>query len=98
MKNEPSRTVSFRLKAADFQLLAQMSGNGESAGDCAKRLVLAALHDEQNAAVLEELTELKQELLDLRDHLPVVLVALLCDAGKVAKPDAEAFVHEILGD
>ena len=101
MKREPpSKTVSFRLKAADYELLQQAAGNGESAGDCAKRLVLAALEDEQStaSALLEELTELKSDFLALREALPVLVAALLCDAGKVAKSDAEAFVDELLGD
>ena|SRR5437879_6885943 len=98
MKNEPSTTVSFRLMPRDFKLLVHASADSESPGECARRLVLAALNDEQRSALLEELTEVKAELLSLREKLGGITVAILCDAGKVAKNDAEEFVAELMGE
>jgi hypothetical protein len=98
MKSELSKTVSFRLTADDFRLLNQATVNGESAGDCARRLLLASLHEELLAAIHEELAEVKSELSSLRDKLATLAVAVLCDAGRVQKHDAEAFVAEVMGD
>jgi hypothetical protein len=96
MRNEPSTTISFRLLPADVKLLLRAAARGESPGECARRLLLSALSNEERTALLEELTELKGELLGLREKLGAITVALLCDAGKVAKNDAEEFVAEIM--
>ena len=98
MKNEPSTTVSFRLMPQDLKLLVHASAGNESPGECARRLVLACLNDEERSALLEELAEVKAELQSLRQKLGGITVAILCDAGKVTRSDAEEFVSDLMGE
>ena len=95
MKNETSTTVSFRLLSGDFKLLAEASVAGESPGECARRLLLAALNDAYQVSLMESLVDLKAELETLHARIAKLAVALLVDAGKCQIADAEQFVTEM---
>ena len=91
MKNETSTTVSFWLLSGDFKLLAEAS----VAGECARRLLLAALNDAYQVSLMESLVDLKAELETLHARIAKLAVALLVDAGKCQIADAEQFVTEM---
>jgi hypothetical protein len=90
--------VAFRLPVSELTLLTEEAAKyGLSPGSYARRLVLQAITDTDRLRLFDELTELRQTVLRLRDDLGTATIALLADAGKASAEEATEFVKAKLG-
>src|SRR5438552_17155311 len=91
----PSSTavISYRL---DSETAKALSGEAEKLGvsshELARRALLEWLTDQERHRVRRSLSRVRNELLKLRADLKEVVIAILCDAGKLEKQDAEDWV------
>jgi len=92
-----SATVTFRLTPSEkTRLAADAERAGVSAGDHARRLVLAALDGGEAAQLREDIEVLRTELARLHKDLANSVLVLLEEAGKMSRPQASHWAHEHL--
>jgi hypothetical protein len=95
----PSTTViSYRLDPEAAKALsaeAQKLGLA-SAHELARRVLLEWLTDQERHHLRQSLSRLHKDVLKLREDLKQAVIAILCDAGKLEKEDAEDWVNRTL--
>ena len=87
--------ISYRLDpVAAKELSAEATKLGlTSSHELARRVLLEWLTDEERHHVRRSLAHVRKELLKLRADLKLAVIAVLCDAGKLEKQDAEDWVN-----
>jgi hypothetical protein len=86
--------VSYGLDAeAADELSAEAKKLGISPHELARRVLLDWLSDKERHATEEALADLRAEVAKLRADLKEGFVAILCDAGKLEREDAEDWVN-----
>lgn len=97
MKRDDSKTISFRLDVDDHRrLLKAAEGVDTSPGKYARKLVLDALDDASGVAVAAGFEEIQDGIRTLREDIATALTAVLVNAAKVKREDAERWVRETL--
>lgn len=85
--------VSYRL---DSEAAAELSGEAKNLGisphELARRVLLDWLSDHERHATVQALSELTAEVAKVRADLKEAMVAILCDAGRCTREDAEEWV------
>jgi hypothetical protein len=86
--------VGYRLDSeAAAELSAEAKKLGISPHELARQVLLDWLSDKERHATEKALSELRAEVAKLRADLKEGFVALLCDAGKLEREDAEDWVN-----
>ena len=94
---QQAQTVSFRLGEPLLSALVERAEQeGESRGECARRIVAAALQDEMSLEVLRELEATRRELARLRDDLATSLESVLLNIGHIRPEEIQAFLSRTL--
>jgi hypothetical protein len=89
--------VGFRLDEFHGRLLAAEARRRQmSPGECARALVTEAITDSVRGQLLDQVGELRQAVVRLRDSLATAVVAILTDAGKAEVEEAREFVRDHL--
>lgn len=97
MKRDDSQTISFRLDADDHRRLLKAAESVDaSPGKYARKLVLDALNDAAALANEAAFDEIQDGLRTLREDIATALTAVLINAAKVKREDAERWVREAL--
>lgn len=92
-----SPSLSFRLpEAIHSQLSAAATASGQSIGELARVLLVAAVQDEDRYRVLNEVQEVRRELARLRGDLATVLETVLLNVTKASEESVRAWVGEKL--
>lgn len=93
-----SRLISFRLSEPINALLeVEAAKSRESVGECARRLLIAQLQDEERRLVLEGVHELRRQLQTVHDRVGVSLELVLLNLFPGTSRDAHRqFVRENL--
>jgi hypothetical protein len=92
-----SAVISYRLNAETARALAAEAEKlGLSSHELARRALLEWLTDQERHQVRRSLARFRNELLKLRTDLKASVIAILCDAGKLEKQDAEDWVNSRL--
>jgi uncharacterized coiled-coil protein SlyX len=102
--HEPSKHLTFRLAADDARLLSNRArAIGLSPGQLARLLVMQSLQNTPLEEIAQELTHLRDEVAELREHLrdsqekfALAVEALLVDAGRAEPAKAAAWVRNNL--
>ena len=93
----PSQSLSFRLpEAIHAKLVAEAAAGKVSVGELARRLVVAAVQDEDRYRVLNEMQELRREVAKLRADVATTLETVLLNITKAPEESVRAWVTEKL--
>jgi hypothetical protein len=85
--------ISYRLDSETAKALsAEAAKHALSSHELARRALLEWLTDQERHQVRRSLSRVRKELLKLRSDLKEAVIAILCDAGKLEKQDAEDWV------
>ncbi|SRR5712692_5474721 len=90
--------ISYRLDSETADALsAEAKKIGVSAHELARRILFEWLTDLERHQLRRSLSRIRRELLKLRADLKESVIAILCDAGKIAsRQDAEDWVNSRL--
>jgi hypothetical protein len=90
--------ISYRLDTETSEALtAEAKKIGVSTHELARRILIEWLTDQERHQLLRSLSRFRRELLKLRADLKESVIAILCDAGKIAsREDAEDWVNSRL--
>ena len=96
-KRTPPTQVGFRLNEEAARLLfEEAQGRGVSSHELARWVLLHWLTDQERHRLRRALSSLRKEVLKQRADLKQAVIAILCDAGKVERQDAEDWVNRHL--
>ena len=96
-RSRSTAVISYRLDAETANALsAEAEKLGLSSHELARRILLEWLTDQERHHLRRSLSRVRSELLKLRADLKESVTAILCDAGKLEKEDAEAWVSSRL--
>ncbi len=93
----PSSSVSFRLPDPVFQrLTAEAEAHGVSVGECARRLLIGVLQDEDRLRVLDEIHAARLDVSNLRADVATTLETVLLNVTKTPPDTVRKWVSEKL--
>jgi hypothetical protein len=97
-RSTTTAVISYRLDVETAQALsAEAKKTGVSTHELARRILYQWLTDHERHQLRRSLARLRSALLKLRADLKQSVIAILCDAGKIAsRQDAEDWVHSRL--
>jgi hypothetical protein len=97
-RSNNTAVISYRLDTGTAGALADEAEKlGVSSHELARRVLLEWLTDQERHQLRRSLARVRTELLKLRADLKEAVIAILCDAGKIAsRQDAEDWVKSRL--
>ena len=92
-----SPSISFRISTDYGKRLKEAAAKrGQSSGQYALSLVVAALEDEEREQMRDEIRQLREEVRRVREDLATITTVLLSRTGPVSVDDAKKWVKQNL--